>query len=350
MAADPAVGVVQAAAVAVDEPAAGVCDQLAERRDAVLKRPRRHRSSVSGRGYRTTMAACCGSSERTTPIAVVDLYRVAFGAERPIDAAEIVSWVRNQELKPEWLQVLEEDGRIVGYGDIWIQDDEVALEVAAPGHWLTFIEWAERRARDDGLRHVRLFFPAGHELAGIVERRGYRHWRSAFTMHIELGRRAARAALICRRSSSCADTSPATRSRSAERSTRPSSATRSHHEIAPPAFREFHLESRSFDPELWRLAWQEGDAGWHSRSGVPRQPRRARSRLDLGARPSAHRADVAAWVRRCCGRPCANCTPAACAASASASTHENETGALRLYERVGMQRRSARRQLDARTA
>ncbi len=50
--------------------------------------------------------------------AVVALYRVAFGDERPIDAAEIVSWVQNQELKPEWLQVLEEDGRIVGYGDI----------------------------------------------------------------------------------------------------------------------------------------------------------------------------------------------------------------------------------------
>ena len=36
--ADPALRVVQAAAVAVDEPALGVCDQLGERRDAVLER------------------------------------------------------------------------------------------------------------------------------------------------------------------------------------------------------------------------------------------------------------------------------------------------------------------------
>jgi mycothiol synthase len=265
--------------------------------------------------------------------AVVALYRVAFGDTRPIDAAEIVSWVRNQELKPEWLRVLEENGSIVGYGDIWIQDDEVALEVAAPGRWLTFIEWAERRARDDGLRSVRLFFPAGHELAGIVERRGYRYGRSAFTMHVDLD-----------------DAPPQPPELPAEfelrryrpgdeepiRHTLNQAFARDpfHHEVTPKAFREFHLANRSFDPELWRLAWQadalagfalaypdspgEPDLGWIS---------------VLGVGPSFRRRGVGEALLR----------SALCELHARGIRRvglgvdtENETGALRLYQRVGM--------------
>jgi mycothiol synthase len=265
--------------------------------------------------------------------AVLGLYRVAFGDTRPIDAAEIVSWVRNQELKAEWLRVLEEDGRIVGYGDIWVQEDEVALEVAAPGHWLTFIEWAERRARDDGLRSVRLFLPAGHEVAGIVEGRGYRHWRSAFTMNVDLD-----------------DAPPQPPELPAEfelrgyRSGDEESIRRTlnqafardpfHHEMTPQAFREFHLENRSFDSELWRLAWQqdvlagfaltfpdspgEPDLGWISVLGVG--PSFRRRGLGEALLRSALCELHARGIRR---------------VGLGVDT-ENETGALRLYERVGM--------------
>jgi len=78
---------------------------------------------------------------------VAALFQTVYGDERPIDAEEIVSWANNSEVKTEWMRVLELDGRVVGYGDIMIEDDEVALDAAAPGgHWDTFFEWAEEQA------------------------------------------------------------------------------------------------------------------------------------------------------------------------------------------------------------
>lgn len=63
---------------------------------------------------------------------VAELFRVVFGDERPVDAEQVMSWVRNDELDPAWLRVLELDGRVVGYGDIQVTEDEVAVDVAAP--------------------------------------------------------------------------------------------------------------------------------------------------------------------------------------------------------------------------
>ena len=38
---------------------------------------------------------------------VAALFDEAFGAERTVDAEEIRSWLRNEELEPDWLRVLE---------------------------------------------------------------------------------------------------------------------------------------------------------------------------------------------------------------------------------------------------
>ncbi len=96
----------------------------------------------------------------------------AYGDARPLDAEEIRSWLRNEELEPEWLQVLEEDGRVVGYGDIWVQTDEVVLDVAAPGRWHAVL----RLGRGRGTRARPAARPRrssrGHELAR--DRRGAR--------------------------------------------------------------------------------------------------------------------------------------------------------------------------------
>jgi mycothiol synthase len=265
--------------------------------------------------------------------AVAGLFRAAFGNERPIDAAEIVSWVRNQEMKPEWLRVLEENGRIVGYGDIWIQDDEVALEMAAPGHWRTFIEWAEQWALDEGLRRVNLFFPAGHELAGIAERRGYLHERSSFTMHVELEgsppespRLPARFEL---RRFRPGDEEPIRRMLNQAFASDPS-----HHEITPMVFREFHLQRRGFDPALWRLAWRAG-----ALAGIALAYARGPGEPDLGW--ISVLAVSPAWRRRGLGE--ALLRSAICELHARGVRRvglgvdtRNETGALRLYERVGM--------------
>ena len=63
--------------------------------------------------------------------AVLAVYREAWGDARPIHADELRSWLRNPEVDPESLRVLEIDGRVVGYGDTTIADGVVAVEVAA---------------------------------------------------------------------------------------------------------------------------------------------------------------------------------------------------------------------------
>jgi hypothetical protein len=118
---------------------------------------------------------------------VVSVYRRAFGDARPIDAQELLSWLHNPELDPESLRVLEVDGSVVGYGDVSIENGDVALEVAAPGYWGTFLEWAEDTARRERASRVRVLSYAGGDLADAAKSRGYRLWRSNYTMRIELG-------------------------------------------------------------------------------------------------------------------------------------------------------------------
>ncbi len=330
--ADAPVTIVQAAAVAIDEAAGRFGDQRSQRRDAVLQRPGRHRVRVYPAAA-ISIRRVVRQLREDDAEAVVELYRVAFGATRPIDVDEIVSWLHNPELRPEWLRVLEIDGHVVGYGDIWIQGDEVALEVAAPGHWLTFVEWAERHAREQGLRQVRLFFPAGHELAGILAQRGYRHWRSAYTMRIEFD----------------ADRppSPAPPAGIELRPYRPNEEVPVrealnecfaddpfHHVATESSFREFYLHKPGFDPTLWTLAWDGGelagivlaypyapgepDVGWVSVLGV-RAPWRRRG-LGEALLRAAFRGLHDHGLRR----------------AGLGVGAENETGAVRLYERAGM--------------
>ena len=190
--------------------------------------------------------------------AVVAAYGVAFGEERPIDAAEVVSWFRNSELRTDWLRVLEVEGRVVGYGDVLVSEDAVAVEVAAPGHWDVFLDWAEDLARAEAVPRVRVFFPAGHELAQVLASRGYRLWRSAYTMEIDLGDVAPGIPAL----------PPGIELRSFEDTD--AELVRAalneafehdpfHEEATPERFREFYLKARGFDPLLWLLAW-DGDA------------------------------------------------------------------------------------------
>ncbi len=55
---------------------------------------------------------------------------------------------------------------VLRYGDVWEEEDVVQLDVAAPGRWEPFLDWAEERA---GLRRTRLYVPDGHELARLAD-------------------------------------------------------------------------------------------------------------------------------------------------------------------------------------
>ena len=265
---------------------------------------------------------------------VAGLFRAAFGDERPIDAAEIVSWFKNEELKPDWLRVLELEGQVVGYGDIQIEDNELALDAAAPGHWETFFEWAEERARAEDLGRVRVFLPAEHETERLVGARGYRLWRSAYTMNVDLEDAEPEVPLA-----------PEGIAFHPYREGDEESLRRAlndafvedpfHHEVTSAHFREFYLRKRAFDPSLWLLAWDaqelagfvlafperpgEDDLGWIEVLGV-RKPWRRRG-LGEALLRTAIGVLHARGLRR---------------VGLGVDT-ENETGALKLYERIGMQ-------------
>lgn len=187
--------------------------------------------------------------------AVAQLFEAAFGDARPMDAEEIRSWLRNGEIDPDCLRVLEIDGRVVGYGDLYVEPDVIQLDVAAPGHWETFFDWAEAEARSRGVPRVRAYFDHGHALEELVASRGYRYFRSSYTMEIALD---ALLAVTLPEGIELRtyrdEDEPVLRAALNDAF----AADPFWHEVTPPNFREFYLGSRGQDPALWLLAW-DGD-------------------------------------------------------------------------------------------
>jgi ribosomal protein S18 acetylase RimI-like enzyme len=263
--------------------------------------------------------------------AVAALFTESFGESRQVDADEIRSWLANEELLPEWRRVLDEEGVVAGYGDIWPEGDDVELDVAAPGRWLVFLEWAEDEVRRRGLRRVRTSPPAGHELADICSARGYRPSRSSFTMEIDL---------VDRPNGTFPSgfTVLTYRDEDAEllRETmnQAFSADTTWHTVSPPIFRDFYLRARGFDPELWLLAWDADDLAGFSLAYLQRGADATRGWVGtLGVRGP--------WRRRGLGEALLRSSFAALhdrglRRVALSVSSQNVTGALRLYERAGM--------------
>jgi mycothiol synthase len=265
--------------------------------------------------------------------AVAALFVGTFGDARKLDAEEIRTWVRNTELRDEWLRVLEADGRIVGYGDIWPHDDALDLDVAAPGQWEAFFDWAEAEARERGIPEVRVQVPHGHELAQVAAARGYEAWRFSYTMEIDLADRPTPVVPDGFELRTYED-----RDAEAVRTTVNEAFVEDpfSQEATEEVFREFFLGGRGFDPALWVLAW-DGDELAGSALSYPVHG----SDTELGW--VANLAVRPPWRRRGLGE--------ALLLSAFARLYDrglrrvglgvdsqNVTGALRLYERVGMRK------------
>jgi len=265
--------------------------------------------------------------------AVASLFVSTYGDTRQVDAEEIRSWSDNAEFEPAWLRVLEEDGRVIGYGDIWPEERELAVDIAAPGRWDVFLAWAEDEARGRGTPQVRASPPAGHELAHACEARGYRYWRSSFTMEIDLADEPA---------ATFPEGLGAATYRDADHDALIAALNESFagdpfwSDVTPSNFREFYLRSRGYDPELWTLVW-DGDElagfslayfqhgadeslGWVGTLGV-REPWRRRGLGEALLRDSFAKLNARGLHRAGLGVDA-----------------ENITGALRLYERAGMRK------------
>jgi ribosomal protein S18 acetylase RimI-like enzyme len=265
--------------------------------------------------------------------AVAQLFEEAFGESRRLDPEEVRSWLRNGELHNDWFRVLEADGRVVGYGDIFVEPDVVQLDVAAPGHWETFFDWAEGEARSRGVPRVRAYFEAGHELEGIAAARGYRYFRSSYTMEIALdaplpvtlpegielrGFRTEDAGVLRAALNDAFSEDPFW------------------HEVTEANLREFYLGARGYDPALWLLAWDGPELAGFSLSYPERMGDRQLGWVGtLGVR--------APWRRRGLGGALLRASFNALYDRGLRKVglgvdSQNATGALRLYEEAGMHR------------
>jgi mycothiol synthase len=121
-----------------------------------------------------------------------DAERIAslFASRRSVDAQEVRSWLANPTFDTaNDFRVAERDGRIVGYADVHLEVDRLSLDWAANdravGHSL--LDWAEKRARDAGVDHlVAHEWPNSDDLGAVLLERGFTPFRASLEMQVPL--------------------------------------------------------------------------------------------------------------------------------------------------------------------
>lgn len=262
---------------------------------------------------------------------VAALFAEAFGGARKLDAREVASWLRDPALDPENLRVLEENGRIVGYGDVARRGDVLFADIAAPGRWAELVDWVESQALALGVKSASLYAPHEHELAHLAAARGYEKHRESLTMEIEFdelppGGDFGGLELRTYRDEDHDAVIAALNEAFTE--------DPFFQEITTARFDDRFIERQDFDPTLWFLAW-DGDelAGFaldYPQLGADpglghvnwlgvRKPWRRRGLAEALLRQSFRELYARGKHRTALGVDA-----------------QNVTGALRVYERVGM--------------
>jgi mycothiol synthase len=114
----------------------------------------------------------------------------------PIDDEELRRWLTGpaQDIR---FGLFERDGELVAYADVGLPDespDRAWIDVRIPSGCVddTLVDdvltWSERVAAGAGRMLVRVFVDSGSPLAAHVQRHGYRPIRASFQMRIELDR------------------------------------------------------------------------------------------------------------------------------------------------------------------
>jgi mycothiol synthase len=266
--------------------------------------------------------------------AVASLFVSAFGDARRMDGDEIREWFDNQALQPENLVVLEHDGDVVGYFDVWHEGDTADVDLAAPGFWDEGLDHAEERVRELGAGRARVFFVEGHELGDLVVARGYRKVRSSWTMEIELGVEAPAAPVVPEGIELRVYRHPDDEQRVYELVMDSFADHWGFHAIPIEGWREFNTKNRFFDPDLWLLAFDGHELAGASLNYPERGDDPGVGWIGtLGVRK--------AWRRRGLGEALLRRSFAMLHARGLRTLRlgvdaENTTGATRLYERAGM--------------
>jgi mycothiol synthase len=266
--------------------------------------------------------------------AVAALFVDAWGEARRMDGDEIREWFNNQALQPENLLVLEHEGQVVGYFDVWIEDDVADVDVAAPGFWDEAFDHAENRARALGAKRVRSFVVEEHAVGDLVNGRGYRTIRGSWTMEIEFGVEAPAEPVLPDGIEIRPYRHPEDEQRVYEAL---QEAFRDHWDFRPATletWREFNVKTRNFEPDLWLVAWDADQVAGASLNYPERGGDPGHGWVGtLGVRRD--------WRRRGLGEALLRRSFAALHARGLRKVRlsvdsENPTGATRLYERAGM--------------
>jgi ribosomal protein S18 acetylase RimI-like enzyme len=265
---------------------------------------------------------------------VARLFVEAWGESRRMDADEIREWFGNEAFDPENLLVIVDGERVVGYFDVWQQGDAVDVDLAAPGFWDEAFEHAENKARALGARRVRTRFSDRHPVGDLIAPRGYRPVRGSWTMEIEFGVESPAEPVV-------PDGIEIRPYRHPEDEQRVYDATQEafedhwdFHPVSLENWREFNVKSRTFDPDLWLVAW-DGDEVAGASLNFPERFG------DPGYGWVGTLAVRRRWRRRGLGDALLRRSFAALHARGLRRVRlsvdaENTTGATRLYERAGM--------------
>ena len=109
---------------------------------------------------------------------------------RTTDAEEVRSWFRNPTFDIERdFRVLERDGAVVGYADVHREEDRLSVDWAARDRTTSalLLDWADERAREEAVERVRAWAwrPAGPE-TDVLRSRGFGPVRTSLEMQVEL--------------------------------------------------------------------------------------------------------------------------------------------------------------------
>jgi mycothiol synthase len=109
---------------------------------------------------------------------------------RATDAEEVRSWFRNPTFDIERdFRVFERDGAVVGYADVHREEDRLSVDWAARDRTTSkvLLDWADERAREEAVERVRAWVwrPEGPE-AALLRGRGFGPVRTSLEMQVEL--------------------------------------------------------------------------------------------------------------------------------------------------------------------
>ena len=113
-----------------------------------------------------------------------------FATRRSTDAREVRSWFANPTFDvANDFRVAERSGRIVGYADVHVEADRVSIDWTA-SDWdagNALLDWTETRARDVGIeRLVAHEWPNSEDVGVALRARGFTPFRASLEMQVPL--------------------------------------------------------------------------------------------------------------------------------------------------------------------